>query len=185
MWQPKNLTPEQMEERRFAVLPLLMAGQFSHAQIARRLGVSRQAVNRWAHRLLEEGREALKRRFRPGRRPRLTDQQWQDLLATLQEGAQTAGFLTQRWTLLRVQRLVQERFGVRFSRNYLSERLRKLGWSVQKPQPSPRERDDDLVQAWLQGDWPRIKKTLRTGKDRPSEHGSSTKSGLEGTHCLH
>src|SRR2546429_33639 len=128
-----------MEERRFAALPLLKAERLSPAQIARRLGVSRQAVHDWAHRLLEDGPDALKRRVRPGRRSRLTHAQWQDRLAVLQEGAQSAGFLTQRWTLGRIQQIVQERFGVRFSPHYLSERLHKLGWSVQKPQPSARE----------------------------------------------
>src|ERR1043165_2429640 len=138
MWQPKNLTPEQMEERRFAALPLLKAGRFSHAQIARRLGVSRQAVNRWAHRLAQDGRDALKRRVHSGRPSRMTGQQWQDLLAILDRGAQAAGVLTPRWTLQRVQQVVQEGFGVHFSTHYLGERLRKLDWSVQKPQPTPR-----------------------------------------------
>src|SRR5439155_9111239 len=130
-------------------------------------GVSRQAVNHWAHRLAEGGPEVLKHRVRTGRPSRLTEQQWQQLLAVLDQGAQAAGFPTERWTLLRVQQVIKERFDVRFSANYLGERLRQLGWSVQQPQPSPREREDALVEAWLAGDWPRIKKMLRTGSKRP------------------
>jgi transposase len=185
MWQPKHLTPEQMEERRLAALPLLKAGRLSHAQIAQPLGVSRQAVNRWAHRLAQGGAEALKRRAHSGRPSRLTQQQWQDLFAVLNQGAQAAGFVTQRWTLPRVQQLVQERFGVRFSTQYLGERLRQLNWSVQKPQPAPREREDALIQAWLRDDWPRIKKMLPTGKERPSQRHAISKSSLEGAHRLH
>jgi len=174
-----------MEERRLAAIPLLRARQVSQAQIARSLGVSRQAVNRWAHRFAQDGFDALKRRVRTGRTSRLTQQQWAGLLAVLEQGAQAAGFLTERWTLSRIQQVVQERFDVRFSTHYLSERLRKLGWSVQKPQSSPRERDDALVEAWLKGDWPRIKKMVKIGSNRSSERDSISKSGLEGTDRLH
>lgn len=185
MWQPKNLTREQMEERRFAALPLLKARRLSQAQIARLLGVSRQAVHSWAHRLAQDGRDALKRRAHSGRTSRLTQQQWEDLLVVLKQGAQAAGFPTERWTLLRIQQVVQARFGLRFSPSYLSERLHKLGWSVQKPQPVPREREDVLVEAWLKNDWPRIKKMVRTRTDRASERDPISKSGLEGTDRLH
>ena len=185
MWQPRNLTPEQKEERRLAALALLKTGRFSHAQIALRLGVSRQAVNEWAHRLAQQGPGGLKRRVHSGRPPRLSDQQWQALLALLHQGGQSAGFLTERWTLLRVQQVVQERFGVHFSTSYLSVHLRQLGWSVQKPQPSPREREDALIEAWLKGDWPRIKKMVRTATNGSSERDSISKSGMEGTHRLH
>jgi transposase len=185
MWQPRNLTPEQKEERRLAALPLLKTGRFSHAQIASRMGVSRQAVNDWAHRLAQQGPAGLKCRVHPGRPARLSDQQWQTLLALLHQGAQAAGFLTERWTLLRVQQVVHERFGVRFSTSYLSVHLRQLGWSVQKPQPSPREREDALVEAWLKRDWPRIKKMVRTGTSRTNDRDPISKSGMEGTDRLH
>src|SRR5258708_38892498 len=103
-------------------------------------------------------------------------QQWQALLAILHQEAQAAGFLTHRWTLLRVQQRVRECFGVRFSTAYLSVPLRELGWSVQPPQPSPRAREDACVQAWLKGDWPRIKKRLTTGTGRTQEGNPISKS---------
>jgi len=33
-----------------------------------------------------------------------------------------------------------------------------LGFSPQKPLPQAVEQEKELVEAWLQGDWPRIKK---------------------------
>ena len=48
MWQPSKLTPEQIEERRMEGGRLLREGNLSHAEIARRLGVSRSAVSQWA-----------------------------------------------------------------------------------------------------------------------------------------
>ena len=50
---------------------------------------------------------------------------------------------------------------------YLSTWLRDRGFSPQKPQRVPRERDPEAVAAWLESDWPRIKKR-RDGKEPKS-----------------
>jgi transposase len=160
MWQPSNLTPEQKEERRLAAVGLLQTGRMSQAQIARQMGVSRRTVSIWARQFKEGGKEALRRRVHSGRKPRLEAHQWQQVLETLAKGAQSAGFPTERWTLSRIQRVILQQFSVAYNAHYLSERLHRLGWSVQNPAVSPRERSEVLVEAWLQGDWPRIKKSL-------------------------
>ena|SRR5437868_2847516 len=160
MWQPRNLTPEQKEERRLAAAHLLQTGQSSHAQIARQFGVSRRTVIRWGHQLAAGGEKALCRRVQTGRKPRLDAPQWQQVLATLQQGGQAAGFPTERWTLARIQSVIVQQFGVVYNAHYLSQRLHGLGWSAQEPGVSPQERSEMLVEAWLKGDWPRIKKSL-------------------------
>jgi transposase len=162
MWRPRRLTPEQLEERRLEAGRLLRAGRLSQAEIARRLGVSRMAVSRWVEQLAESprGLGALRRRPKTGRPPRLTAQQWQDFLGVLAEGASRSGFETERWTLPRVRAVIERRFGVTYHVDYLSVRLRALGWSVQMPAVRARERDEELIRAWLDRDWPRIKKRL-------------------------
>ncbi|HEX6956762.1 MAG TPA: helix-turn-helix domain-containing protein, partial [Ferrovibrio sp.] len=55
-WRPARLTPEQMEERRLAAAALLRQGRLTQAAIARRLGVSRASVSRWAAALRQCGR---------------------------------------------------------------------------------------------------------------------------------
>src|SRR3954454_2780725 len=108
MWRPRKLTPEQLEERRLEAGRLLRAGRLSQAEIARRLGVSRMAVSRWAKQLAESPRVfgALSRRPKAARPSRLTAQQWQDLLDVLAEGAGRSGFETERWTLPRVRSVI-------------------------------------------------------------------------------
>lgn len=165
MWQPHKLTPEQLEERRLEAGRMLRAGRLSQAEIARRLGVSRMAVSLWARRLRSERQRlaALKRRPKPGRPPRLTPQQWQELLAILEQGATRSGFDTERWTLPRLHAVLRRHWGVSYHTAYLSVRLRELGWSVQVPASRARERDEELIRAWLKHDWPRIKKRLAAG----------------------
>ena len=160
MWQPSNLTPEQKEERRLAAATLLEAADLSQAQIARHLGVSRRTVSIWARQFTQGGKEALCRRMHSGRKPRLDAKQWQQVLDRLRQGAKAAGFPTERWTLARIQSLLAEQFGVHYNAHYLSECLRRLDWSVQEPAAPARERNDLLVEAWLAGQWPRIKKSL-------------------------
>lgn len=162
IWRPHHLTRVQREERRLEAGRLLQADQHSQADIARQLGVSRMTVSRWAKRLAQHQGDVggLKNRGIPGRPPRLTATQWHQVLALLKHGALKAGFDTDRWTLRRVRALILVEFGVDYHAHYVARRLKALGWSPQHPALYAKERNDELVQAWLRRDWPRIKKRL-------------------------
>src|SRR6516165_10911430 len=165
MWQPRRLTPEQLEERRLEAGRLLRAGRLSQAEIARQLGVSRMAVSRWARQLRDRprGLAGLKNRPRSGRPPRLAPQQWHELLKILEAGAIRSGLQTERWTLPRIRDVIARRWGVTYHPAYLSVKLRDLGWSVQVPEVRARERDEEVIRAWIEHDWPRIKKKPAAG----------------------
>jgi transposase len=158
-WRPRKLTAEQREERRMEAVRLLRSG-WSQERIARELGVSPAAVCKWAGVLKAQGERGLVARPRPGRRSRLSPEQWQQLGDVLQAGALAWGFDTERWTLRRIAEVIWERFGVSYNPNYLAEPLRKLGFSPQQPPTQAHERNEELVRAWLKRDWPRIKRGL-------------------------
>jgi len=157
-WKPERLTREQMEERRLEGGRQLKGDRWSQAEIARQLSVSRATVSDWAKQLAEGGLHALRRRRGAGRPPKLTRLQQQALRRRLKRGALAAGFPTDRWTLKRVQRVIEREFGVGYHPNYLNRLLRKLGLSPQAPLPQAIERDAEVIRAWLEQDWPRIKK---------------------------
>ncbi len=159
-WKPTHLTRQQMEERRLHGVQLLKAGELSQAEIARHLGVSRTTVTRWAQQL--EAGKSLRRRVAPGRPAKLTRAQQQTLRRWLKRGARAAGFPTERWTLGRIRRVIEREFGVTYHVNSLSDVLDGLGWSLQQPVAHAQERDEDVIQAWLKQDWPRIKKGATT-----------------------
>jgi putative transposase len=173
-WQPTRWTPAQLEERRLAAGRLLRAGRLTQAEIARRLGVSRAAVTRWKARLARRGVRGLRRRASPGRPSHLQPSQWAQVLRLLRRGAMAAGFDPERWTLPRIAVVVKRIFGVRYHPRSLGPALRGRGWSPQVPVAQARERDDALVGAWLERDWPRIKRGL-TVPGGPSS--SSTRRG--------
>ncbi len=160
IWRPRHLTRTQREERRLEAARLLQAGRLSQAEIARRMGVSRMAVSKWAKQLRQHPDDfaSLKSRPRPGRPSRLTAGQWQRVRQRLTQGALRAGFETERWTLQRIRALIVVDFGVHYHAHYLARRLKALGWSPQEPAVYARERDEAQVQAWLTRDWRRIKK---------------------------
>lgn len=147
-----------MEERRLAGGRLLKAGKLTQAEIARQLGVSRATISDWAKKVEAEGMRGLRKRTAKGGSSKLTKEQKQRLKRLLDRGAVSNGFSTDRWTLERVRQLIQRAFKVSYHRNYLNRLLRQLGFSPQKPLPQAVEQEKALVEAWLQQDWPRIKK---------------------------
>lgn len=166
-WKPSYLTREQMEERRLEGGRLIKAGKLSQAEISRQLGVSRATVSDWAKIIEVKGIRGLRKKKAVGSQSKLNKLQKQKLKRLLDRGALANGFPTDRWTLERVRRLIQQEFEVTYHPNYLNRLLSKLGFSPQKPLPQAVEQERELVKAWLERDWPRIKKvTAARRRDR-------------------
>ena len=152
------MTREQMEERRLEGGRLLKTGKLSQAEISRQLGVSRATVSDWAKRIEAKGIRGLQKRKAAGSQSKLSKPEKQKLKHMLDRGALANGFPTDRWTLERVCKLIQRELEVTYHPNYLNRLLSKLGFSPQKPLPQAVEQEKELVEAWLERDWPRIKK---------------------------
>ena len=151
---------QAMEARRLAALPLLQLGE-SLSSIARRLGVSRQAVFVWNRQWRRRGQAGLRRRPRPGRPPKLARRRLAQLPRLLAQGAEAHGFSSAIWTTQRVADLIWRRFQVRYDRDHVCRLLHRFGWSWQKPARRARERDEAAIQRWVKQTWPRIKKTRK------------------------
>src|SRR5215207_7996448 len=162
VWRPTHLTSEQMEERRLAGATLLRQGRLSQAQIARKRGVSRASVCRWAATLAQEGLRGLEARPIPGRVPRLDETAWTRLGRLLGRGAVAAGFATERWTLKRINALIKREFGVQYHPGYLERPLKAHGFSVQRPATQAKERDEFVIAVWPKREWVALK-----SMDRP------------------
>jgi putative transposase len=147
-----------MEERRKEGGRLLKAGKLSQAEIARHLGVSRATVSDWAKVVESQGLKGLKSKKAKGVEAKLSQAQKQRLKQILTQGALRHGFSTERWTLARIRQVIQEKFKVSYHAKYLSRFLKQLGFSPQKPMPQAIEQEKELVRAWLENDWARIKK---------------------------
>lgn len=160
-WIPSRLSRSQLEERRLEGGRLLIEGKLSQAEIAREVGVDESTVSRWKEALEKQGLEGLKARVSGGRPPRLDAQGQQQLLAELRKGARAHGYSDERWTLPRIAEVLRTSQGVGYDPDHLSVVMRRLGWSVQRPQKKALERDEHKIQTWLEETLPEaLKKGL-------------------------
>jgi transposase len=158
---------EAIEARRIAGARMLKR-KVAQADVARELGVSRQAVSVWAKQLAEVNGAVGKLKARTlGRPKRLDARQCQVLSRMLVAGALQAGFATELWTVKRVRAVVQREFGVEYSQTGCWELLRSLGFSPQKPERRATQRDEQAIAAWKRTAWPALKKK-RTARQEPS-----------------
>jgi transposase len=163
---------DALEKRRFQAIQLLGRG-LSQSEIARQLRVVRQSVARWVHEYRAEGKSALQKAGRAGRKPRLNEQQRQQLEKLLLRGPEQLGYETPLWTCPRVAHLIEQEFKVRYHEGHVWRILDGLGWSPQRPEGRARERNEEQVLQWRKKTWPALKKK-RAGKGVRSS--SSTKA---------
>src|SRR5207248_5249648 len=123
---------QALEQRRLLGARLLQQG-VPQAEVARRVGVHRQSVSRWAQQLQRGGQRALKKAGRAGRRPRLRPEDLRRIERGLKRGPQALGYETSLWTSWRVAHLIEEECGVRYHASQAWRILRHLGWSCQRP----------------------------------------------------
>ena len=162
-----------LERRRLQGATLLARG-VPQAEVARRVGVHRQSVSRWAQQVAARGRAGLKHPGRAGRKPRLAAADLRRIERALKRGPAARGYATDLWTTDRVAELIAQECGVRFHPGHVWRILRQLGWSCQRPVGNARERDERAIRAWKRVRWPQVKKTPRA-KGKPSS--SSTRAG--------
>jgi transposase len=157
--KPKTLTrPDACEARRLRAAELFAQGRLV-AEVAAAVGVTNESARRWRARWAQGGVQALRRRRASGRPPKLSDAQVQQVEQALCAGATANGFDNDLWTLGRVAQVAERITGVRLTPASVWRLLHwRLGWSVQRPERTAKERDAEAIARWVAYEWPRIKK---------------------------
>lgn len=155
-------THEQLESRRCRTLTLLQNGE-TFRDVANKVKASLSSVIRWSQTHRKKGMKGLRKCARWGRPSHLTPGQKEDLRARLLKGAVAAGHTTELWTLKRIGKLVEGRYGVQYTSVGVWKLLRKgLKWSCQKPEKRALQRDEEKIRQWKARVWPHIKKGQTT-----------------------
>ena len=154
-----------LERRRMKAARLLKKG-YTEAEVARRVGVHRQSVNRWAKQLAANGKTALKKAGRAGRKPRLSEEQLHRVEAVLKSGPEQFGYNTGLWTAARVGHVIEHEFGIRYTKGHVWWVLRQLGWSCLRPVGRAIERDEEKIRRWKKERWPVLKKTPQNKEEQ-------------------
>ena len=158
MNEQKKQQPENWREaRRFQAWELSQKG-WKQKDIAEALDVSEGAVSQWLKIARAGGVEALRYRKGGGPKPRLTDEQIEQLPRLLGEGAEAWGFRGDVWTRARVAQVIKQHFGVQFSLSHVGRLLQQIGWSRQKPIERASQRDEEAIAHWRREKWRELQK---------------------------
>lgn len=147
------------QQRRVGAAKLFRSG-CSQAEVARQLGVSRQATSYWHAVWKAGGKQALAGAGRTGRKCKLSGNDLCRLEAILLGGAPAQGYETNLWTLKRIAQVIRRQFKVKYHAGHVWKVLGQLGWSCQRPERKARERNEQAIRRWVRYRWPRIKKRL-------------------------
>lgn len=149
---------EELERRRRRALKLLDEGR-SLNEVAGIIDCAASSVMRWRNARKEGGDRALKVKSSPGRPPKLSPDQRQELVRLLLRGAMAHGYRTELWTTARIAEVIERHFGVRYHRDHVGRLMHSLKWSHQKPTRRATERNEEEIERWKREEWPRVKKT--------------------------
>jgi transposase len=149
-------TAEELERRRRLAVERVLEGR-SQQEVAEFLGVAKSSVSGWMKAYREGGCEGLAARPHPGKPPKLTLEQEQQVLSWFQRSPTEFGFGNELWTAKRVKQLIHGEFDVEFHPRYISQWLARRRITPQKPRRVPRERNEQAIQEWVRKEWPRLK----------------------------
>lgn len=156
-----------IDGRRLRAVDLAQQG-WKQQDSAAALGVTPGAVSQWLKRARDGGgRAAVRRKPHPGRRPKLSAAQRQQVPALLTRGAEAFGCLGAFWTTKRIATVIQTTFGVSYHAAHVSRLMRQLRQSSQLPVVQATQRDAEAVRTWYAERWPTLKKRP-SRKDEPS-----------------
>jgi transposase len=146
---------DQRAVRRLSVL-VMIGSRMALASILALWNVSQQSVYNWLNEFVMYRWESLEYAKAPGRPPRLTKSQTRKLSEWIEAGPEACGYATGCWTSVLIQDLIWQKFHVLYTRFYVCELLRNLGFSFQKARFVSDHLDEEARQCWMESEWPRI-----------------------------
>ena len=147
------------EARRFRAFELKQDG-WKQIDIAEALGVSEGAVSQWMKKAREGGKKALKTSPRPGRPPKLSEEERTEELPPFWRKARSTsdfGVRSGRESAFGKSSRRSSRSNTTFRK--LGGSSGRIGWSRQKPDHRSDKRDEKEIEEWKEEKWPRIRKS--------------------------
>ena len=148
--------PNELEHRRHLAVQRVFEGD-STEEVADFLGGDPSTVRRWGAAFRDRGEHGLIARPVPGRPRKLTATHEKILRRRRDESPTAQGCETELGTAPRWGRLIREEVAVELPPKSRRAWRRARGFTPQKPQRVPRERDPKASAAGLESDWPRLK----------------------------
>ena len=137
---------------------LYLAEDKSVAQVSSILGLGEQTIRDYLHGFMWRGLASLVYQRPPGRPPRLTKTQRQELAQLIEAGPEVAGYESGCWSARMIQDLIQRHFGLEYHPHYICTLLHNMGFSFQKARFVSDHLNEAARVQWLEQTWPQILK---------------------------
>jgi transposase len=132
------------QARRLLALAAVCDGM-NREEAARIGGMDRQTLRDWVHRFNEQGAEGLINAKSPGRPPKLSMEQKEELRRLVEAGPDPEKDGVARWRCVDLKRVLGERFSVDLSEVSLGRVLKQLGFSHISARPLHPKQDGEAI----------------------------------------
>lgn len=138
-----ELTPEQLSEvqniatkeggagEKAKFLLLLASGENTRAELMEKSGKTRQQILNFINRFEKYGTDAIKKKYiftkKPVRQTKISQDKVDELVAVSQQPPREVGKDYDNWTLLRLVNYLDEKYGIKITRERVRQILKKNG----------------------------------------------------------
>jgi transposase len=150
-----------LTELRKRAVARVQEGQIPTA-VARVLGIHDRTIFRWLAKYRSGGWHNLDAKKRGGRPPKLDGKvlKWVYNTVTMKSPLQLK-FPFALWTSTMIRELIYRRYGIKLSRSSVCRLLGQLGLSAQRPLWRAYQQNPELVQKWIDEQYPKIRRQAR------------------------
>lgn len=127
---------------------LLLARGFSVQKVAELYGESVRTIQRWAKAVNTYGLRGLIDNKRPGRPPRLSPEQLNELRRDLEQSPNAFGFTQGFWDGPLLSHHIKEKYGVTLKVRRCQALFHELGYTLQRPRTKPKGAPPEAVEAY-------------------------------------
>jgi len=152
-----SLSRKDKEKRRLKAIKLLKKG-LTQYRIAKKLGVSFEAVSQWVKAYKKKGKKGLLSKGKTGPKGKLSKIKKQKIRQAILKGPKAMGYSTDLWTLEKLQVLIKKIAKVEYHQGHVWKIVIGLGFTCQKPQTRAKERKEKVIKEWRKTTFPRLKK---------------------------
>ena len=160
MKDSRSLDQSAQEVIRQMAVKAMISGK-TQAEVSELFGVSMKAVSNWWRTYREFGVSGLRKK---SRRPRSADKGgklkgWQSasiVRTIINKTPDQLNFGFMLWTRDAVAELIEDRFKIRISKWTVGRLLKQWGMSPQKPVKKAYQQQPEVVQNWLDKEYPRV-----------------------------
>lgn len=131
---------------------LLVAQGFTCPEVSRLMGDSVRTIQTWVNRFEKKGFSGLMEKKRPGRPPRLTEEQMEEIKVALTRSPRDYGIEANIWDGKTLSWFILEEFDVILEVRQCQRLFRKLGFTYRKPRPMIAGTDEETKNAFKKTD---------------------------------